>query len=75
MIELAHDVVVLQCPKCNRRMKVKRDESDPPGTSLVVLQCPACNGGDFDEAAYFADDGKEIHFAERATLIERDALP
>jgi len=65
--------VYLQCPKCKWKIRVKRDETDPPGTALVVLMCGKCNSGDFDEAQYFAADGAQLRYVERATHREGDA--
>jgi hypothetical protein len=56
----------LYCPKCKRRQKARRDESDPTGTVVVRAQCPKCCGGDFDAPAYFDKDGNELRF-EQAT--------
>jgi hypothetical protein len=52
--------VTLECKKCKKTKRVAKDKTDPEGTARVLMQCPECNPGDFDEPAYFDNNGKEI---------------
>lgn len=60
---LRDNEIMLECPKCQRRMVASREASDPLEAAKVHIQCPKCNGGDFDTPHYYDADGNEVSAA------------
>lgn len=52
--------ILLQCPKCHRNKRVKREPTDRPEAVRIQLACPSCNAGDFAEEMQFDAAGRHI---------------
>jgi len=59
--------IQLRCPKCKRKLTVKREPEDYPEAVRLEVTCPRCNGGDFAETMYFDASGKHITRDPRRT--------
>ena len=54
------EMVILECPQCERIGTSKPNPTDPARTAKVRMLCPECGKGDFSLVSYFDADGKQL---------------
>lgn len=56
--------IMLHCPGCGRKQRVKREDTDPIRAAVVQIRCERCNPGDFDTPHFFDADGQPVSWDE-----------